>query len=68
MHLGLRSGQQFLDWCLGGNPIPGMLIADLTEPQRKAMRERADEAIRARANAEGVAFLSAPLNVGLGTK
>ena len=27
-------GQQLWDWCLGGNPIPGMLVADLTDEQR----------------------------------
>ena len=30
----VRTGQQLWDWCLGGNPIPGMLVADLTDGQR----------------------------------
>ena len=30
----VRTGQQLWDWCLGGNPIPGMLVADLTDAQR----------------------------------
>ncbi|PVG80875.1 hypothetical protein DDE18_21065 [Nocardioides gansuensis] len=30
----VRSGRQFWDWTLGGNPIPGLLVADLTERQR----------------------------------
>jgi SAM-dependent methyltransferase len=30
----VRTGQQLWDWCLGGNPIPGMLVADLTDEQR----------------------------------
>ncbi len=28
-----RSGQEMWDWCLHGNPIPGILIADLTGEQ-----------------------------------
>lgn len=64
----LRSGEQLFDWCLGGNPIPGMLVADLTDQQRSAMQERIDQAIRARANGHGIAVLSAPLNIGIGIK
>jgi ubiquinone/menaquinone biosynthesis C-methylase UbiE len=64
----IRSGQQLWDWCLGGNPIPGMLVADLTEAQRTAVRARIDEVIRARSNGGGFAVLTAPLNIGIGTK
>jgi ubiquinone/menaquinone biosynthesis C-methylase UbiE len=64
----VRSGQQLWDWCLGGNPIPGMVVADLTEEQKSAMRERIDGVIRARSNGGGSAVLTAPLNIGIGTK
>jgi hypothetical protein len=64
----VRSGQQLWDWCLGGNPIPSMLVADLTEEQRASVRERLDGMIRARSSARGVAVLTAPLNIGVGTK
>ena len=30
----VRTGQQLWDWTLGGNPIPGMLVADFSEAQR----------------------------------
>jgi ubiquinone/menaquinone biosynthesis C-methylase UbiE len=64
----LRSGQELWDWCLGGNPIPGMLVADLTDAQKAAMRARLDETVRARSNGRGFAVLTAPLNIGIGTK
>ncbi len=64
----VRSGQELWDWCLGGNPIPGMLVADLSEDEKRAMRARLGELIEARANGNGVAVLSAPLNIGMGTK
>lgn len=64
----LRSGQQLWDWCLGGNPIPGMLVADLTDEQRASMRARLDATIGARSKGHGVAVLSAPINIGIGTK
>jgi ubiquinone/menaquinone biosynthesis C-methylase UbiE len=64
----VRSGQQLWDWCLAGNPIPGMLVADLTEGQRAAVRARLDELIRARSHGGEFAALTAPLNIGVGTK
>ena len=64
----VASGQQLWDWCLGGNPIPGMLVADLTDAQRAAMRAQLDAAIRARSNGARSTVLSAPINVGIGTK
>lgn len=64
----LRSGRQLWDWCLGSNPIPGMLVAELTSDQQAAMRAHIDEQIRARPNDRGSVILSAPLNIGIGTK
>jgi len=66
--LELRSGEDLWNWSLGSNPIPNMLTADLSVEQKSAMRARLDETIRARANAHGVAVLTAPLNIGIGTK
>lgn len=66
--IALRSGRDLWNWCLGGNPIPGMLVAGLSPAKREAMCAHLDERVRARANAQGVAILSAPLNVGLGIK
>jgi ubiquinone/menaquinone biosynthesis C-methylase UbiE len=64
----VRSGQQFWDWTIGGNPIPGMLVADLTEQQRTDIIAVLDGMVKDRADADGVAVLTAPLNIGVGTK
>jgi len=64
----LRSGQELWDWCLGGNPIPSMLVADLGPEQQAAMRQHIDAALRGRMNERGVAVLTAPLNIGIGIK
>lgn len=64
----VRSGQQFWDWVLGGNPIPGMLVADLTDQQRKDIIAVLDGMVRERGDARGGAVLSAPLNIAVGTK
>ena len=64
----MRTGQQLWDWCLGGNPIPGMLVADLTDGQRAAVIQVLDGMVRERSGGHGTAVLTAPLNIGLGTK
>jgi len=64
----LRSGRELWDWCVGSNPIPGMLVADLTQEQRDEVIRVLDGMIRERAGATGTAVLSAPLNIGVGTK
>ena len=64
----LRSGQDLWNWCLGSNPIPNMLVSDLTDDKKASVRAHIDERIRARANGAGVAVLTAPLNIGIGTK
>jgi ubiquinone/menaquinone biosynthesis C-methylase UbiE len=66
--LALRSGRELWDWCLGGNPIPNMLVSELSADQRRAMVARLDESIRGRANGGGVTVLTASLNIGVGTK
>jgi ubiquinone/menaquinone biosynthesis C-methylase UbiE len=62
------SGQEMWDWVLYGNPIPGMLVADLTEDQRTRLREVLDGMLRERADASGRAVLTNAVNVGIGTK
>lgn len=66
--LELRSGQQLWDWCVSGNPIPGMLVADLNREQRASMLRQIDRQLAERAGKAGVAVLTAPLNIGVGTK
>jgi SAM-dependent methyltransferase len=61
-----RSGQEMWDWVLFGNPIPGMLVADLSEEQRVRLREVLDGMLRERAGADGRAVLTNVVNVGVG--
>jgi ubiquinone/menaquinone biosynthesis C-methylase UbiE len=62
------SGQEMWDWVLYGNPIPGMLVADLSEDQRTRLRQVLDSLVRERAGASGRAVLANAVNIGIGTK
>lgn len=64
----VRTGQQLWDWAIGGNPIPGMLVADLTDGQRADIVRVLDGMVRERSGGDGPAVLAAPLNIGVGTK
>jgi ubiquinone/menaquinone biosynthesis C-methylase UbiE len=64
----VRSGQQLWDWTLGSNPIPNMLLADLTDEQRDDIIQVVDGIVRERSEVSGAAVLTAPLNIGVGTK
>jgi ubiquinone/menaquinone biosynthesis C-methylase UbiE len=62
------SGQDMWDWVFYGNPIPGVLVADLTEDQRARLRQLLDGMVRERAGANGRAVLTNAVNIGIGTK
>jgi ubiquinone/menaquinone biosynthesis C-methylase UbiE len=62
------SGQEMWDWVLYGNPIPGMLISDLSEDQQVRLRQVLDGMVRERAGANGRTVLTNAVNIGLGTK
>ena len=53
---------------LYGNPIPGMLLADLTEDRRARLREVLDGMLRERADANGLAVLTNTVSIGFGVK
>jgi ubiquinone/menaquinone biosynthesis C-methylase UbiE len=63
-----RSGQEMWDWVLYGNPIPGMLVAHLSEEQRARLCEVLGGMLRERAGANGRAVLTNTVNIGIGTK
>jgi SAM-dependent methyltransferase len=63
-----RSGQEMWDWVLYGNPIPGTMVADLTEDQRARLRQVLDGMLRERAGADGRTILENAVNIGIGTK
>jgi ubiquinone/menaquinone biosynthesis C-methylase UbiE len=62
------SGQEMWDWVLYGNPIPGMLVADLTESEQARLRQVLDGMLRERAGANPRAVLTNAVNIGIGTK
>ena len=62
------SGREMMDWMLYGNPIPGMLLADLAEQQRARLVQILDGVLRERAGADGRAVLANSVNIGIGTK
>ena len=62
------SGQEMWDWVLYGNPIPGMLVADLTEERRARLRQVLDGMLRERSEANGRTVLTNAVNIGIGTK
>ncbi|WP_436497151.1 class I SAM-dependent methyltransferase [Actinokineospora sp. HUAS TT18] len=64
----VRTGRQLWDWALGGNPVPGALVADLTDRQRDDVIGVLDGMVRERSDSTGTAVLTAPLNIGVGTK
>lgn len=63
-----RSGLEMWNWVLGGNPIGGSIVGDLTDEQQATMRQVLDGMLRERSGGNGPAVLTAPLNIGLGTK
>lgn len=66
--LEFKSGQDLWNWCLGSNPIPGMLVSGLDDKQKKKVRKKLDEMIAERAGNSKTAILAADINIGIGTK
>jgi ubiquinone/menaquinone biosynthesis C-methylase UbiE len=63
----VASGRELWDWTIGGNPIPGQLIAELSVGQREDIVRVLDGMIRERSGDDPL-VLTAPLNIGVGTK
>jgi ubiquinone/menaquinone biosynthesis C-methylase UbiE len=63
-----RSGQEMWDWVYYGNPIPGMLVDDLTEEQRETVRQILDGMLRERSQVAEPAVLNNRVNIGIGIK
>jgi ubiquinone/menaquinone biosynthesis C-methylase UbiE len=62
------SAQEMWDWVLNGNPIPGMLVSDLTDDQQARLRQVLDGMLRERADGNGPAVLTNAVHIGIGTK
>ncbi len=63
-----RSGQEMWDWVLYSNPIPGMLVGDLTEGQRATIRQILDGLLRERSGGNRAAVLTNKVHIAIGTK
>ena len=66
--LEFRSGQEMWNWVLNGNPLAETLVAGLTEEQRRDVRVVLDGMLRERSGGRGVAVLTNPVHIGIGTK
>lgn len=62
------SGQEMWDWLYYGNPIPEMVVADLTDQQRDTLVQVLDGMLRERAGGDGKAVLANVVHIGIGTK
>jgi ubiquinone/menaquinone biosynthesis C-methylase UbiE len=62
------SGQEMWDWVLHGNPIPGVIVGDLSEDQRSRLRQILDGMLRERAGGAGRATLTNRVHIGIGVK
>jgi len=63
-----RSGEDMWNWLLGRNPIARTIVGDLPEDQQATVRQVLDGMLRERSGGNGPAVLTAPLNIGVGTK
>jgi ubiquinone/menaquinone biosynthesis C-methylase UbiE len=63
-----RSGHDLWNWTLGSNPIVGQIVGDVSDDQQATMRLVLDGMLRERAAGARAAVLTAPLNIGIGTK
>jgi ubiquinone/menaquinone biosynthesis C-methylase UbiE len=64
----VRSGRGLWDWMMSSNPVAGMIVGDLTADQQARVRQVLDGMLRERSDSGSPAVLSAPLNIGVGTK
>lgn len=67
--LRFSSGRELWDWTVSGNPIPGMVLAELglSEHRRTTLRQVLDGMVRERAGRDGRATLANRVHIGVGT-
>lgn len=66
--LEFQSGQQMWDWVVNSNPIPRMIVSDLSEKQEDVVRRTLDEKLNERSGGDGPAVLTNPVHIAIGTK
>lgn len=62
------TGKEMWDWVVNSNPIPRMIIADLTPEQEGVVQRSLDDRLRERSGGSGSAVLTNPVHIGTGTK
>jgi ubiquinone/menaquinone biosynthesis C-methylase UbiE len=67
---GFTSGEHLWDWLIHSNPIVGTILTDLNldADQTAVVRQALQGLVRDRAGGSGPARLTAPINIGIGTK
>jgi ubiquinone/menaquinone biosynthesis C-methylase UbiE len=65
-----RSGKELWDWLVWSNPIVEMVLGslNLTDDERDMIQQALDRLVRERARLGGMAKLTNPINIGIGTK
>jgi ubiquinone/menaquinone biosynthesis C-methylase UbiE len=65
-----RSGEHMWDWITNSNPIACAILEELrlTAEQTMVVRHALDRLVRERAGGDAVAVLTAPINIGIGTR
>ena len=66
--LTFHSGKQMWNWVVNSNPIPAMMVEDLTPEQKDKVRQELDLLLRKRSGEAGPADLTARVHIGIGTK
>ena len=62
------SGQEMWDWLYYGNPIAEMVVGDLSDERQATLREVLDGMLRERTGPNGLAVITNPVHIGIGTK
>jgi ubiquinone/menaquinone biosynthesis C-methylase UbiE len=68
--LEFRTGKDLLEWLVGSNPIVETMLNSLnvTNDERDVIQHALEKMVRKRAGGSGVAKLTIPINIGVGTK
>lgn len=65
-----QHGTQLWEWLLGSNPIVEAVLAELalTANERTIIQQSLEQLVRQRADSSGLAALTNPVNIGIGTR
>jgi ubiquinone/menaquinone biosynthesis C-methylase UbiE len=65
-----RSGMELWDWLIWSNPIVEIMLGELnlSSDERQIVQEALEKLVRERADRRGVAKVTNPINIGIGTK